>query len=153
MRKILLLLCVFSAKIIFSQTPNAAYDSTLAKALGGDDAGMRSYIMAVLKTGPRDTLVTEKNVRDSIFAGHMENIGRLAEDKSLVVAGPFGKNDKTYRGIFIFTVATIDEAKMLVATDPAVRAGIFEVEYFNWYCTAALMEIPVIHNRITKYVE
>jgi hypothetical protein len=41
--------------------------------------------------------------------------------KKLVVAGPFGDNGEL-RGIFVFKVASLDEAKVLAETDPAVRA-------------------------------
>jgi uncharacterized protein YciI len=55
-----------------------------------------------------------------------------------VVAGPIGKNDKAYRGIFILNVKTIEEARELTQTDPSVKAGIFEVELFPWFGSAAL---------------
>jgi uncharacterized protein YciI len=60
------------------------------------------------------------------------------EENKLIVAGPMGKNDKTYRGIFILDVKTIDEAKDLVKTDPAVNAGLLAVEFYEWYGSAAL---------------
>ncbi|HMG14584.1 MAG TPA: hypothetical protein VK590_03990, partial [Saprospiraceae bacterium] len=41
---------------------------------------------------------------DSLFTGHMNNIKRLAKENKLIVAGPFEKNLKNYRGLFIFTV-------------------------------------------------
>ena len=36
------------------------------------------------------------------------------EEGKLAVAGPFGKNDKSYRGLYIFNVSTIGEAQKLV---------------------------------------
>lgn len=48
----------------------------------------------------------------------------------MIVAGPLGKNDKTYRGIFILDVKTLDEAKVLLQADPAVTEGLLEAEYF-----------------------
>ena len=53
---------------------------------------------------------------------HLANINRLAEMKKLVVAGPFGDNGQL-RGIFVFKVASIDGARALTETDPAVQAG------------------------------
>ncbi len=58
----------------------------------------------------------------------MANINRLAKEGKLVVAGPFMKNDKNYRGIFVFNCSTVEEAQKLVETDPAVAAKIFEAE-------------------------
>lgn len=62
---------------------------------------------------------------------HIANIIRLAELKKLVVAGPFA-DDGTLRGIFVFKVDSLDEAKSLTATDPAVMAGRLGVEIHPW---------------------
>jgi len=66
------------------------------------------------------------------------------------VAGPFGKNDKAYRGLYIFNVATIEEAEKLVMLDPAVKAGVFVPELTPWYATAALMVVNDTHKKIEK---
>jgi uncharacterized protein YciI len=62
---------------------------------------------------------------------HMANIVRLAEMKKLVVAGPFGDEGKL-RGIFVFKVASIDEARALSETDPAVQAGRLAIDIHPW---------------------
>ena len=62
---------------------------------------------------------------------HLANINRLAQMKKLVVAGPFGDNT-TLRGIFVFKVASIDEAKALAETDPAVQAGRLAIQMHPW---------------------
>jgi uncharacterized protein YciI len=62
---------------------------------------------------------------------HLANINRLAEMKKLVVAGPFG-DDGTLRGIFVFRVASLDEAKTLAETDPAVKAGRLAIDMHPW---------------------
>ena len=62
---------------------------------------------------------------------HLANIYRLAEMKKLVVAGPFG-DDTALRGIFVFRVASIDDAKALAETDPAVQAGRLAIEMHPW---------------------
>ncbi|HSK14470.1 MAG TPA: YciI family protein, partial [Phnomibacter sp.] len=87
--------------------------------------------------------ITDKPLRDSLFRGHFSNMGVMAAAGKLVVAGPLGQNDRTYRGIFILNVRTLDEAKQLTKTDPAIKAGIFDVELFPWYGSAALpMYLP-----------
>lgn len=125
------------------------FDENLAKKLGADEYGMKRYVLAILKTGPNDASVKGKE-RDDAFKGHMANIGRLADEGKLAVAGPFMKNDRTYRGLFIFNVETVEEAEKLVMTDPAVRAGIFVFEMTPWYGSASLMATPEIHKKIAK---
>ena len=124
------------------------YDSELAESLNADEYGMKKYVLVILKTGSTD--ITDKIILDSLFAGHMNTIKQFGEDASLVVAGPISKNDNNYRGIFIFNVETIEEAKLLVAQDPTVNAGVFDVEMFSWYGSAAMKLIPEIHKVIQK---
>jgi uncharacterized protein YciI len=62
---------------------------------------------------------------------HLANIVRLAEMKKLVVAGPFG-DDGVLRGIFVFKVASLDEARALTETDPAVHAGRLAIDLHPW---------------------
>ena len=127
---------------------NTTYDSVLAKKLNADANGMKSYYLVILKTG--SAKITDKKKSDSIFGGHMKNIQRLALENKLVVAGPMGKNDKTYRGIFILNTDNKEEAERMVATDPAVQAKFFNAEYYPWYATAALQEIMSLHKKISK---
>lgn len=126
-----------------------AYDEALAKKLGADEYGMKNYVFCILKTGPNDATIKGKE-RDEIFKGHMSNIGRLAEAGSLALAGPYGKNDRQYRGLFIFNVTTIEEAQKLVETDPAVKAGVFIAELTPWHGSASLMATPEIHKKIAR---
>lgn len=68
---------------------------------------------------------------EAIQKAHLANINRLAEMKKLVVAGPFGDNG-TLRGIFVFRVSSIEEARELAATDPAVQAGRLALQIHPW---------------------
>jgi uncharacterized protein YciI len=128
---------------------NPSYDPELAKRLGADERGMKMYVLCILKTGPRNAEVKGKE-REDIFAGHFANIGRLADEGKLAVAGPFEKNDRSYSGLYIFNVPTMEEAEKLVALDPAVKAGVFVPELTLWYATAALMTVPDTHKKLQK---
>lgn len=68
---------------------------------------------------------------EALQKAHLANINRLAEMKKLVVAGPFGDNTNL-RGIFVFRVASLDEAKALAETDPAVKAGRLVIDMHPW---------------------
>ncbi|KAF0153024.1 MAG: hypothetical protein FD143_464 [Ignavibacteria bacterium] len=150
MRRLLFVtFCFLFSLTTLAQSKNAQYDSTLAKSLGADNYGMKNYVFVILKTGP--AVIEKKETRDSLFAGHMKNINRLVDANKLIAAGPFGKNDLKYRGLFILDVKTIEEAKELVNTDPAVAAKIFDVELIPWYGSAALKEYLKYVEKITKY--
>lgn len=124
-----------------------AYDEKLAKATGADEYGMKKYVMAFLKTGPNRT--QDSATAANIMAGHLKNIGRMADEGVLVVAGPF-LDDGDVRGIYIFNVATVEEAQKLTETDPAIKAGRLVMELHPWYGSAALMEVNRLHNSIQK---
>ena len=79
------------------------------------------------KWTPERTPATEE-----LQKGHMANMSRLAEMKKLVAAGPFGDNGRL-RGIFVFRVGSLEEAKALTATDPAVQAGRFAIAIYPWW--------------------
>ncbi|HJQ36113.1 MAG TPA: YciI family protein [Thermoanaerobaculia bacterium] len=149
MKRALLPLLVLLCIATFATAGEPAFDAELAKKLGADERGMRMYVLCILKTGPKDAEI-KGDERKAIFEGHFANIGRLADEGKLAVAGPFGKNDKSYRGLYIFNVATVDEAEKLVVLDPAVKAGVFVPELTLWYGTAAMMVVNDTHKRIEK---
>ena len=145
---ILLPLLLLMAMAVSGQEVNPNYDQALAKSLGADDYGMKSYVLVILKTG--DNRTESKALRDSLFAGHMDNIGRLAKLGKLVVAGPLGKNEQNYRGIFILNVTTLEEANELLLTDPAIKEKLLQADLYKWYGSAALPEYLKYHAKIEK---
>jgi len=127
---------------------SATYDEKLATELGADEYGMKIYVFCILKTGSNTTATDQE--KKLLFEGHMKNITKLANENKLVVAGPFMKNDKNYRGIFIFNCSTIEEAQELVNSDPAVKENLFEVELTLWYSSASLIKVKEFHDKIAK---
>jgi len=129
------------------ERPKAAYDAGLAKAVGADEHGMRQYVLVVLKSGP--TPVPKGPERDEMFKGHFANINRLAAEGKLALAGPFDGVDG-WRGLYIFAVSDIDEARKLVATDPVVAKGEMVPEFHKYYGSAALMLVNEAHPKVAK---
>jgi uncharacterized protein YciI len=123
-------------------------DSLLAVQLSADEYGMKTYVMALLKRGPRLRMI-DSVTATNLQKAHMANISRLADEGKLVIAGPFMDNTDL-KGIYIFDVKTIQEAQKLCETDPAIKAGSLMMELHPWYGSAAIMQIPVIHNKIVK---
>lgn len=125
----------------------AGHDPALAQRLGADDYGMRSYVAVLLKTGP--TPLPAGPRRDEMFRGHFANMKRLAEAGKLVLAGPYDGVDG-WRGLFVFAVRDIEEARQLAAGDPVLQQGEMVAEYHRWYGSAAVMLIPELHERLAK---
>ncbi|MEX0967454.1 MAG: hypothetical protein WD077_09460 [Bacteroidia bacterium] len=145
---IIISILVCAAGLAKGQTTNPAFDSTLAERLGADGYGMKSYVLVLLKTGSNQS--REKHLIDSCFSGHLRNIERLVDLGKLIVAGPLGKNENTYRGIFILNVENFEEANELLETDPAINAKLLEAELYKWYGSAALPEYLTTADKIWK---
>ncbi len=122
------------------------FDSSLAATLGADEYGMHHYVMAFLKAGPNRN--QDSAAADSIMAEHLDNIMRMANEGKLVVAGPF-MDDTDLKGVYIFNVATVEEAEALTKTDPAIQSGRLIMELHPWYGSAAL----ILNNNLHKRVE
>ena len=102
---------------------------------------MRTYQMALLRRGPSWTAERTPAVQE-LGKGHMANIQRLAADGKLLIAGPFELDASAPRdsvvGIFIFDVASKEEAVALVQSDPAIAAGHFAAEVLPWFGPSGL---------------
>ena len=128
-------------------TAQPGYDAALAKRVGADQRGMRPYVLVILKTGPKR--VPEGEARNAMFAGHFANIERLAKAGKLVVAGPFPEDPDGWRGLFLFAVDDVEEARQLTAADPVIVNGEMVAEYHRWYGSAAAMLIPEVHEKLS----
>lgn len=136
-----------SGKDSLNNNPN--YDKTLAEKLGGDEYGMKGYFFVILKTGRNTT--SDKGLITESFRGHMDNINRLVEEGKLIVAGPFGKNENNYRGIFILNnMKSVEEAKELLQTDLAIKRQLLDYEIYTWYGSAALPEYLPFSDKVWK---
>jgi len=140
-------LCACLASLASAQPTPPAFDAELAARVGADDHGMRSYVLVVLKTGP--TRVPDGPERDEMFRGHFANMKRLSDEGKLALAGPFDGVDG-WRGLFVFAVKDIDEAKRLAATDPVLIKGEMVAEYHRYFGSAALMLVREWHEKVAK---
>jgi uncharacterized protein YciI len=101
---------------------------------------MTTYYVGFLYKGekwtPEETPETKK-----IQEGHMANIQRLGAEGKLVIAGPF-TDGGDLRGLYVFRVASMEEAKALVETDPAVKAGRLRFEIHPWFAARNITVTP-----------
>jgi uncharacterized protein len=99
------------------------------------DWKMKSYYMVILKIGPDRNQDSTETSR--IQAAHLANMGKMYDDKKLILAGPF-LDDSQLAGILILNVPTVEEADKLASLDPAVLAGRLIYEVHPWYGPSTL---------------
>ena len=132
-----------------SQDHNIDSDSEItidyAAKWEADEYGMRNYIMALLKEGPNRN--QDSTTAAEIQNAHLQNIEKMATEGKLIIAGPF-MDDWEVKGIYIFAVETVEEARELTASDPAIKAGRLEMELHPWYGSAALMELNDLYGKL-----
>ena len=121
-KSFLLLLCI-----------TAFLSGVTAQGSKNSEPNVKQFWMVILKTGPQDKQIKDSTERSQLFKGHFSNMERLHAEGVLKVAGPFGKNDFTWRGLFILDCATREEAEQYVNTDPTVKAGVFIYDIVPWY--------------------
>lgn len=126
---------------------NSKYDAELAKKVGANEMGMRSYVLVLLKSSGKP--VPEGKERDEMFAGHFANMKKHAAAGKLVLAGPLDGVDGM-RGLFVFAVDNIDEAKKLTETDPVIVKGEMVAHYHKYYGNAGIMLLNEMYERIAK---
>ena len=96
---------------------------------------MTTYVLGILRKGPHWGEGTADE-RQRIQEGHLGNIRKMASMGKLIVAGPI--DDANLRGIFIFGISSIDEAKALVKDDPAIATERLVVDFYPWYAAVGL---------------
>lgn len=108
-----------------------------------------AHTFVFLRTGPQRAQFEGEELRE-LMNGHMANIGRLANEHHLFVAGPFGSPspEPELRGLFIFASSDTDEVKRLVQTDPSVAAGIFTAEIVPW---STDKDLRIVHRRDLEF--
>jgi uncharacterized protein YciI len=101
---------------------------------------MTTYYVGFLYRGPKWTPEETPETR-KIQEGHMANIQRMGAEGKLVIAGPFADNGDL-RGLYVFRTASAEEAKALVESDPAVKAGRLRFELHPWYAAKNITVTP-----------
>jgi uncharacterized protein YciI len=100
----------------------------LRKPRDPDDT--RVALLGLLKR-PADAPSFSEEELERLQAGHLENIGKMADSGDLVIAGPVYQGG-ALRGILIFRTRDMTRVEELVARDPAIQAGRLELELYRW---------------------
>ena len=73
----------------------------------------------------------------------------MAKNGDLIIAGPF-MDDAEIRGIYIFNCSSVEKARELTQSDPAIQSGRLIMELHPWYGPAGLISLDTVQKRITK---
>jgi uncharacterized protein YciI len=103
-------------------SPPASYDVT-------NPASLEPLVLGFLVRGPNTG--QDKETAAEIQKGHLAYMDSLHSQGKLLVAGPFGDKEPA-RGLVIYRVKTVADAKALAADDPAVKAGRLVLEAYPW---------------------
>jgi uncharacterized protein YciI len=102
-------------------------------------SGQSLYELGLLRRGPSWT-PTRTPATDSIQAGHMANIGRMAKEGYLLAAGPL-LDGGDLRGIFIFSSDSGPaRLRAQVARDPAVSSGRLVMDIYSLLAPSGIGE-------------
>jgi len=99
-----------------------------------------------IRTGPKDAELQGPE-RDAAFVGHFSNMARLAEEGSLLVAGPFGepRAEPDQRGVFVLAAPDLGAARALAETDPTAEAGVFVLDVEPFHSGDPLERVNELH--------
>ena len=135
MKKLSSALVALFAAVIVSSAARAEGPNT-----GPGGYEMTTYYVGFLYRGtkwtPEETAETRKLQEE-----HMANIQKMAAEGKLLIAGPFTDNGDL-RGLYVFRAASMEEAKALAESDPAVKAGRLRFELHPWYAAKNITVTP-----------
>ena len=76
-------------------------------------------------------------------AAHLSHLRQMAVAGKMFVAGPFDDQpDPALRGMCLYRVGSIAEARKLAEEDPSVKAGRMRVEVLTWYTEKGALTFP-----------
>jgi len=105
----------------------AAVASPSAWKAGEPPPEMTTYYFVMLVKGPNWTGQSNPD----LMKQHLAHLRSMWEAKRLVIAGPL-LDDGNTRGLCVYKVSSVEEARTLASEDPAVKAGRFAVEVHPW---------------------
>jgi len=134
-----MLLPLVLAATLLAQAPSAPSPAPKPAA---PPPNLEAYQLVILQRPehPRDY---PQDKLDEIQQAHLAHLRELAKAGKLLVAGPLDDQpDPRMRGIEIFRVGSLEEAKRLAADDPAVKAGRLEPVVMTWYTEKGALAFP-----------
>jgi uncharacterized protein YciI len=103
---------------------------------------LEEYQLVILRRPPTAPDLDEESL-DRIQAEHLAYLGALRDEGRIVTNGPvLDQPDESLRGLVLYCVGSLEEARALAERDPSVVAGRLAVEAMTWWCPAGSMVLP-----------
>jgi hypothetical protein len=84
----------------------------------------RTYIVGLLRRGPNARAGDKTTLKPASL--------KKWKDAGAIMIGGLFLDDSDARGIYIFTVNSVEAARVLVDTDPGVQSGALKFEFHPW---------------------
>jgi uncharacterized protein YciI len=131
------------APLIFAATLLAQAQSAPPSQPKTPPPNLEAYQLVILQRPEHPREYPEEKLEE-IQKAHLAHLRELAKAGKLLVAGPLDDQpDPRMRGIEIFRVGSLEEAKRLAADDPAVKAGRLEPVVMTWYTEKGALAFPI----------
>lgn len=95
-----------------------------------------TFVMARLLTGPTPPDLSDEQ-KAELQDAHLAHIADMWASGKLIAAGPASGTDGL-RGVSVF-VCSVDEARELSESDPAVLNGTYVLDYTTWHTPHAMI--------------
>ena len=103
---------------------------------------MESYQLVLLRRGPAWTPDSTPAVQ-RLQEQHIAHLRKMGAAGKMVIAGPFSDQpDPTLRGLCLYRVGSLEEARTLAESDPMVQSGRLRVEVLRWWVEKGAMTFP-----------
>lgn len=99
----------------------------------------------VLLRWPDNRDEADPETTDRLQAEHLGHLAAMKAAGHLKVAGPLAQQvDESWRGIALYQVGSLSEARRLAESDPAVRAGRLAIDVMTWYTEKGALGFPAV---------
>jgi uncharacterized protein YciI len=103
---------------------------------------LESFELVLLRRPANATDYPDEEL-DRIQREHLAFYADLRAAGQVVTNGPvIDPPDPSLRGLGFFRTGSLEQARQLAESDPAVRAGRLAVEIITWYCPPGTMSRP-----------
>jgi uncharacterized protein YciI len=103
---------------------------------------LESFELVMLRT-PASPTPYDDGKLDRIQSEHLSFHASMREAGHVVTNGPLrGQPDEDLRGLTFYRVGSLEQARRLAESDPAVQAGRLEVQVMTWLCPPGTMAKP-----------